>query len=128
MHRILLRALAGILAATAMPAQNPTPGSPLTELRGEVARVQITPGEGMPFLEIRSGSQVQRVYLGSMRYLMMQGFNVKVGERVVAKVYKMSRGFVAATVTLPERNKTLRLRDDRGLPVWRCHSGCRESL
>jgi hypothetical protein len=125
MRRIVLWAVAGILAAGVLSAQNEAANTriTLTELRGEVARVQITPGEGMPFVELKNGDQVKRVYLGSMRYLMMQGFNPKVGDSIVAKVYKANHGLFAASMSLPARNITLRLRDDYGRPVWRRRAG-----
>lgn len=119
MRHIVWWIVAGFLATVAISGQNFPDRITLVELRGEVARVRIVPGEGMPCLEITSGNQLRKVYLGSVRYLMVQGFNPKIGEPVMAKVYKMNHGFVAVTVTLPAQNKTLRLRDDRGRPVWR---------
>ncbi len=118
--------LAGILAAQdkgpgpccgAGPA--PLARAPVVELKGKVARVQITPGEGMPFVEIKTAGQVAKVQLGSMRYLMAQGFNPKVDDEIVAKAYKLDTGFIAITVTLPAHKKTVQLRDEQGRPVWR---------
>ena len=60
-----------------------------------------------------------KVYLGSMRYLMAQGFNPKLGDEIAVKGYKMNGDIVAATVTLPADNKTIRLRDESGRPLWR---------
>ena len=81
--------------------------------------MQITPGAGMPFVTVRSGDQKVKIYLGSMRFLMGQGFNPKVDEEIVIKAYKWNDDFVAATVTLPSQGKTLRLRDEDGRPLWR---------
>ncbi|MBZ5724392.1 MAG: hypothetical protein LAP87_05285 [Acidobacteriia bacterium] len=95
-----------------------SPG-PLIELNGKVARVQITPGEGMPFVTVKSGDRTVKVFLGSMRYLMAQGFNPKRGDEIAVKAYKMNGDMVAASVTLPAGNKTIRLRDEAGRPLWR---------
>ena len=73
----------------------------------------------MPFVTVKSGDQTVKVYLGSMRYLMAQGFNPKLGDEIAVKAYKMSGDMVAATVTLPADNKTIRLRDEAGRPLWR---------
>lgn len=100
-------------------ARAPIAGAPIVELKGKVARVQMVPGEGMPFVEIKTGDKVAKVQLGSMRYLMAQGLNPKVDEEIVAKAYKLESGFVAITISLPAQNKTVRLRDDKGWPVWR---------
>ncbi len=73
----------------------------------------------MPFVEVKEGEKTTRVYLGSMRYLMTEGFNPKADEEIVVKGYKTGDAVVAVTVTLPGRNKTIRLRGDDGRPLWR---------
>lgn len=98
---------------------SPLAGNVIVELKGKVGAVQISPGTGMPFVDVRSGDQVSKVYLGSMRYLIAQGFNPKVGQEIVVKAYKMKADFVAAVVTLPAEKKTIRLRDEHGWPMWR---------
>ncbi|MEO8594291.1 MAG: hypothetical protein ABI759_13320 [Candidatus Solibacter sp.] len=130
MRPAMLYTLAVMLAATtAAMGQTPggmgrrgmgaVPGGPTVDIKGKVASVQITPGAGMPFVTIKNGDQKMKVYLGSMRYLMGQGFNPKMDEEIVVKAYKWNDDFVAATVTLPAQGKTLRLRDDDGRPLWR---------
>jgi hypothetical protein len=119
MRRLVWWAVAGILSVHTLSAENANATLDTTEMRGEVTRVQITPGEGMPFVEIKSTGGLTKIYLGSMRYLMVQGFNPKVGDAIVVKVYKTNHGLVAASVTLPAQKKTVRLRDDHGRPVWR---------
>lgn len=94
-------------------------GKPTVELKGKVARVQITPGAGMPYLEVRTGEQITKVYLGSIRYLVAQGFNPKTDDEVVVKAYKLDSDMVAIRVTLPGENKTIQLRDEKGYPMWR---------
>ncbi len=112
--------VSGALMAQGGPGAGPVgSGAPLVELKGKVARVQITPGEGMPFVTVSSGDQTVKVYLGSMRYLMAQGFNPKLGDAISVKAFKMGGDLVAVTVTLPDANKTIRLRDDNGRPLWR---------
>ena len=73
----------------------------------------------MPFVTVKNGEQKMKVYPGSMRYLMGQGFNPKVDEEIVVKAHKWNDDFAAATVTLPAQGKTLRLRDEDGRPLWR---------
>lgn len=91
---------------------------PTTELKGKIERVQITPGEGTPFVSVETGGKTARVYLGSIRYLMTQNFNPKVGEEIAAKVFPANGDYVAASVTLAG-GKTVRLRDENGRPLWR---------
>ena len=92
---------------------------PTVDIKGKVAAVQITPGAGMPFVTVKERRSEMKVYLGSMRYLMGQGFNPKVDEEIVVKAYKWNDDFIAATVTLPAQGKTVRLRDEDGRPLWR---------
>jgi hypothetical protein len=94
-------------------------GAPLVELKGQVEGVRISPGMGTPSVSIKTATETVTVYLGSMRYLMAEDFNPKSGDEIVAKAYKTANGYLASTVTLPGRNKTLRLRDENGRPVWR---------
>ncbi len=94
-------------------------GNLVVELKGRVERVQITPGEGMPFVTVKAGDQSTNVYLGSMRYLMALGFNPRVGDEVTVKGFKANNGLMAITVVLPATNKTFRLRDADGRPLWR---------
>jgi hypothetical protein len=88
------------------------------EMKGRIARVQITPGEGTPYVEVKTGDRTAKLYLGAMRYLLVQGFNPKVGDEMTAKAYPVADGYVAASVTLAG-GKTLVLRDEDGRPVWR---------
>lgn len=95
------------------------PASSATELHGHVAAVQLTPGMGMPSVTVQTGEEQKVVSLGSMRYLMMQGFNPKVGEEVAIKAFQANGRYFAASVTLPAQNKTIELRDASGRPLWR---------
>jgi hypothetical protein len=97
----------------------PITGAPLVDVKGKVGQVRIAFGQRMPSVVVKTGSEEAVLYLGSMRYLMEQNFNPKVGDEIVAKAYKTANGLFAAQVTLPAANKTIRLRDETGRPVWR---------
>jgi hypothetical protein len=95
-------------------------GTPI-ELKGKVERVQITPGEGMPFIRIKTSEKPVTVFLGPMRwvmrFMMASGFNPRQDDEIVVKAYPMNGNYVAAVLTL-SGGKTLRLRDDSGRPLW----------
>ena len=122
-----MRYLLGVAAAialcgvsTAQQPDEPATGVsvPSVELRGKISSVQVARGQRMPFLEIEVNGKTTRVYLGSMRYLMQNDFNPKAGERVEVKGFRRDGDLVAISVTLTSRNKTLRLRDKNGQPLW----------
>lgn len=130
--RVLLSVVAGILALggdlRAQPGRGPgccgmgmgaITGAPLVDVKGKVSQVRIGAGQGMPSVVVKSGSDESTVFLGSMRYLMAQNFNPKLGDEIVVKAYKTPNGLFAASITLPESKKTIRLRDETGRPVWR---------
>ena len=120
---IAVTLIAGFAAASTGAAQmrgaaGCCSGTPV-DLKGRVARVQIAPGEGMPFVMVKTGDHTAKVYLGSMRYLMTQGFNPKVDDEIAVKAYPVSGDYVAAVVTLTGTGKSVRLRDENGFPLWR---------
>jgi hypothetical protein len=96
----------------------PVASNPLVDLKGKIAKVQVAPGQGMPYVEVTDGEKTTKVYLGSMRYLMQNNFNPKAGDSIEVKGYKVSDDVMASTVTLNGGDKTLRLRDENGRPVW----------
>jgi hypothetical protein len=96
---------------------SPITDAPLVDVQGKIAQVRIAPGLGMPSVVLKNGATESTILLGPLRYLMAQNFNPKVGDEVVAKVYKTANGLIAASITI--NRKTLRLRDDEGRPVWR---------
>ena len=98
---------------------NGFPSASITELRGRVAALQLAPGVGMPSVTIKTETDRKLVYLGSMRYLMMQNFNPKLDEEIVVKAFQADGQYFAASVTLPAGNQTIQLRDANGRPVWR---------
>lgn len=94
----------------------PVAGAPKVELKGKISRIEISMGQGMPRLEVRSGDKTTWVWLGSMRYLMEQDFKPRAGDEVTVLGYRSPDGVVAISVTT--RGKTLRLRDEEGFPLW----------
>ena len=114
---------ATLIAVTAMAAQSQpaVSGDAVTgvEMAGEVVRVQVARGQAMPYLEVACDGKTTKVFLGSMRYLMQQDFNPKAGEPVkVTGFRRADEEVVAVAVTLTDQNKTLRLRDESGRPLW----------
>lgn len=99
------------------PLAAPISGQPLVEMKGTVSKVSAAPGQGMPYLELRSGSETVKVSLGSMRYLMQNDFNPKTGDAIEVKGYKIEDGVVAAEVSLAG-GKPLKFRDSQGRPLW----------
>ncbi len=121
MLRTTLLALAALPLAMGTPAfaqaQPPIASEAKIELKGAVTKVSTTRGEGMPYLEMRTGSETVKVSLGSMRYLMQHDFNPKAGDAIEVKGYKMKDGVVAIEVRLGG-GKPLVFRDSRGWPLW----------
>jgi len=117
--RWIAKCMLPLVLAPVVVAQYPLAGYPVVEIRGRVEGVHLNPGAGMPYLTVNDLGSVTKVRLGSMRYLIAQGFSPKVGEAIDVRAYKLADELVAITVTLPEQNKTLRLRDETGRPAWR---------
>ena len=107
-----------IMNAQQSNAQAPFASNPVVELKGKITNVQIAPGQGMPFLEMEGDGGTTKILLGSMRYLMRENFSPKAGDEVLVKGYKTADQVVANSITLPGDNKTLKLRDEKGRPVW----------
>ena len=115
----LLRKIAFVViaAVTVMGAQQGS--APVVDLKGIIKQTHIGHGQGMPYLDVEQGGKTTKVYLGSMRYLIAENFNPKAGQDVVVKGYRSDEDVVAIEVSLPKENKTLRLRDSSGRPLWR---------
>lgn len=116
----LSTALLGVPALLAQQSENKAPiaDNPVVELTGTIARVQVTPGQGMPMIEVSTSKGTVKVVLGSMRYLVQQNFNPRAGEPVQVKGYQVNQDVVAIRVELPESKKSLVLRDENGRPMW----------
>jgi hypothetical protein len=98
--------------------KSPIANNPVVEVRGTIAKVQVSRGQGMPHLEVNTARGPVKLYLGSMRYLMQEDFAPKAGEALEAKGYKVGEDVVAIRVELPASKKVLKLRDDHGWPLW----------
>lgn len=94
-------------------------GRERVEVRGTVEKVQIVPGQGMPFLEVKDEKGTVKVYLGSMRYLMEKNFGPRAGIRVVVKGFKVESDVFARSVEIPAEKKSIELRSEDGTPLWR---------
>jgi hypothetical protein len=117
---VFLAGLAGVGTALAQPPGVPAPiaSTPKVEIKGKVEKIQITAGQGMPSLEVRTPSGITKVVLGSTRYLVEQGFNPKAGDEISVRGYKLADSVIAITVELNSTGKVLKLRDQDGRPVW----------
>ena len=107
------------MAGTGSGAAAPIASNPVVEIDGVVAEVHIGRGQGMPYLDVKRGAETTLLYLGAMHYLIAENFNPKTGQQVSAKGYKMTDGVIGIQVSLPSEKKTLKLRDDKGWPLWR---------
>lgn len=111
-----------VLAVALASAQTETPSlahNEVVEIQGVIERIHLTPGEGTPYLEVRTDNETARVHLGPMRYLIEEDFAPKTGQDIVVEGYRVDDYVVAIEVRLPSEKKTLRLRDEDGLPLWR---------
>jgi len=113
--------LAGFMTAAfaQQDMQPPWAKSPKIEIKGTIERVHVAPGQGMPYLELKNDRGVHRVMLGSMRYLMEHDFNPKAGSIAIVKGFLYNELVVAQSVAIPGEKKSITLRDDKGLPLWR---------
>lgn len=116
-----------ILAALAGPATAQSPER--VEIEGIIERFHFARQESMPTIEVRRSGEIQKVLLGSMRYLMEHNFNPKAGERVHVTALRVHGVLAAIRVRLPQQGRTLVLRDNEGHPLWRrCGPGCRNHM
>lgn len=100
-------------------AAAPIASNPKVEMKGVVGQIQIVPGAGTPYLELKQGGESTRVYLGAIHYLIAGNFNPKTGQEATVKGYKAADSVVAIEVTLTGEGKTLKFRDENGWPLWR---------
>ncbi len=112
----------GISIAQTPPTKAPVSANPIVDISGKIVSLKMMPGQGMPVMEVEA-TRVKpiTVWLGSMRYLMEQKFNPKVGDTVEVKGYSVKsqtqeEEMVAIQVKLG--GQTLKLRDEDGRPVW----------
>lgn len=113
----------GISVAQTPPTKAPVSVNPIVDISGKIVSLKMMPGQGMPVMEMdATRSKPITVWLGSMRYLMEQKFNPKVGDTVEVKGYSVKNQnqeeeIMAIQVKLG--GQTLKLRDENGWPVWR---------
>lgn len=97
-------------------------------LEGTISAVSLVSGEQMCFLMVRPAPEPEgtspvpgdrKVMLGSMRYLIDQGFNPKAGDAVKVVAFPLEDNTLAAArIELPARKQKIQFRDDTGRPVW----------
>lgn len=120
---IMLGMTSILWAAQPGPARPVTPAvlalSERVEIRGVVEKIDFAPGLGTPVLVLKSGGETVRVQLGSMRYLMEKDFNPKAGSMAIVKGFRVEGEIFARTVELPAEKKSVELRSDDGVPLWR---------
>ena len=106
--------------AAAAPQMTPYDATgKLMGMAGTVEQIHIVPGQGMPYLDVKRGSQITRVYLGPMPFLLVENFNPKAGQEVIVKGYKTENWILAAQITLVAEKRTVKFRDEHGWPLWR---------
>ena len=120
-RRTLFLSLAGLAPAAAAQPRfgRPQASAAKVEVKGKIERVQIVPGQGMPFLEVRDREGLHRVYLGSMRYLIEKDFKPAAGELAIVRGFKASDGILAIRVEIPAAKSSIDLRDENCEPRWR---------
>jgi hypothetical protein len=104
------------------PNQAPAPKT--ETLKGVVKKVEIYRGMGPGQILIKTakGDEVL-VLLGSIRYLMQNGFNLTVGDEIEIRGMENQQPsrheFIAIELKNNTTKKNLRLRDDNLQPLWR---------
>jgi len=116
---LLVPVFLGLPLAAQMGDRAPVASNPIVEISGVIGQVLVAPGQGVPSLEVKHDGQTTKVYLGPLHYLIAENFSPKTGQEVVVKGYKQPDGVIAIQVTLTKEQKTLKLRDGNGWPLWR---------
>lgn len=102
----------------------PRLGPPAT-ITGKVESLATQPGMGggmmLQTAVVKTASGSVTVYLGPTGYLERQGFPLKVGDSWEVAGYKSPTGIVAREIK--SGGGTLKLRDERGQPLWRGMGG-----
>ncbi len=111
--------LAVLPVSAQQPATGPLSHYPVIEVKGTVKQVHTERGAGMPWLEVETAKGPVKLMLGSMRYLMQNDFAPKAGDAITAKAFQQPDQAMAMSVELPGSGKSLKLRDERGMPAWR---------
>ena len=104
--------------AAAQLAPPAAAGKPV-EMTGIVGQLHIAAGQGMPYFELKRGTEITRVYLGPMPFLIAENVNPKTGQEVAVKGYLLDGEVITAQLTFLAEKRTVRFRDDQGWPLWR---------
>jgi hypothetical protein len=99
----------------------------LVEFSGIIEQIHIVPGQGMPYLAVKRGADIIRVYLGPMPFLLAENFNPKAGHTVIVKGYQTADWLLAAQIQLVAEKRTVKFRDEHGWPLWRGGFGRRSA-
>jgi hypothetical protein len=98
----------------------------MLRLKGVVDSVSTTQGAGPGILILRTKEGVKHcIRLGPLRFLLHQGFNLTVGDKLeveAAQVHDLP-AVVAVVVKNLTTQKTIQLRDDQLRPLWCCRRG-----
>ncbi|MBS1823938.1 MAG: hypothetical protein JST93_01335 [Acidobacteria bacterium] len=100
------------------PGPGPMTGRTVVETKGVITAVRLDM-QTMPSLELRTAKGVEKVVLGSMRYLIEKDFNPKVGNTAVVKGFHVDGYLYARSIQVPEQRLSIELRDEHGRPLWR---------
>jgi hypothetical protein len=103
---------------------NQAPALKTETLKGVVKKVEIYRGMGPGQLLMKTSKDDEvLVLLGSIRYLMQNGFNLTVGDNIevrgVNSQQASRREFIAIELKNLTTKKSLRLRDENLQPLWR---------
>lgn len=110
--------LAVPLLALAQTGAGPMTGRAVVETKGVITAVRLDM-QTMPSLELRTAKGVEKVVLGSMRYLIEKDFNPKVGNTALVKGFQVDGYIYARSIQVPEQKLSIALRDEEGRPLWR---------
>lgn len=98
----------------------------VTTVSGEITSVETLEGRrggmgGGIHAVLKTGSESVSVHLGPQSYLSQQGITVEKGDKVSIRGSKITMKdkpvIIAAEIT--RNGKTVKLRDDNGMPLWR---------
>ena len=100
----------------------------LATLQGKVEAVNVAAGTGYPSITLRSGEGEQVNILAAPQWFLRDhNFALKEGDRLIARVVKtqiaQQRRNVAVELEQADGSR-LKLRDDKGLPLWAKDGGC----
>lgn len=131
MNRILITLVAALAIVLSAPAFQKDGKVQTVTIEGRVVNVSLLAGQGSCFLtvkpadaakSVRAGAEDeagQKVILGSMRYLIDQGFNPRAGDAIrVVGIPMDDKSLAASRIDLPDKKQSVQFRDDQGRPLW----------